>query len=143
MKKTITILLIFLTFGTLKATEPEEAFCLNKVLNQDLQIADMWLIYTHNLDGNQISGQFLKYGVSLSLEENSLTEEQIKEFITSYGEKFRIGSGNYFLLKQNNSLFIYPVNRTDKGLISEIKNLNEVITSQDFIYIMIPKKEST
>jgi hypothetical protein len=142
MKKTITLLLIFLTFGISKATEPEDGFCLNKAQGQDLQVVDIWLVYTSSLKNNPVLGQFLKFGTKASLEANALTEMQAEEFILSYSEKFKIGLGNYFLIKKNNSFFILSINRQDKKLFFELKSLDEVITSENFIYIMIPKKES-
>lgn len=142
MKKIITVLLIFLIFRVSLAAESESAFCMNKVQGQQLQVADMWLVYTHNLGGNPVLGQFYKCGYP-SLDENALTMTEIEIFLNDYGNKLRMGEGNYFLLKQNSSFFILSVNRTSEKLFFKLKNLNEIIHQKDFIYIMIPKKEST
>lgn len=142
MKKITTLLWALLIFGVSTATEPESGFCLNKVQNQDLQIADIWLVYTSSLKNNPVLGQFLKFGTKASLEANAITEMEAEEFILSYSEKFKMGTGNYFLIKKNSSFFILSVNRIDKKLTYEIKDLSEVITSENFIYIMVPKKES-
>ncbi len=142
MKNLIAILSLMFTLNSISADENEGGFCMNAYQGQLLQVADMWLVYTHNLGGNPILGQFYKYGYS-SLEENALTITEIEIFLNNYSNKLRIGEGNYFLLKQKSSFFILSVNRTDGKLFFKLKNLEEVITSKDFIYIMIPKKEST
>lgn len=138
MKK-IILLWFILIIESATAAETEEAFCINKVQNQHLQIADIWLVYTHNLDKNPVLGQFYKYGYS-SLEENSLTMSEIEIFLTNYGTKLRFGPWNYFLLKQNGLFFILSVERTEEKLFFQLKTLDELITQQAFIYIMIPQK---
>lgn len=139
MKNLITILFLIFTLNSITAAENEGAFCMNKLQGQTLQIADMWLVHTNNLKNNPILGQFYKFGHT-SLEANALSMQEIELFLTNYSDKLRFGEGNYFVLKQNNNFFILSVNRTEEKLFFEIKNLDEVITSQYFIYIMIPKK---
>ena len=133
------MLFFIFSINSITATESEDAFCMNKLQGQSLQVADMWLVYTHNLGGNPVLGQFYKCGYS-SLEENALTMTEIERFLNNYGNKLRMGEANYFLLKQNASFFILSVNRTSEKLFFKLKNLDEVITSKDFIYIMIPQK---
>lgn len=138
----MTLSLIF-TINSITATEPEDGFCLNKLQGQDLKIADIWLVYTHSLDKNPVSGQFLKYGFA-TLEENALTIPEIDFFLTNYGTNLRFGEGNYFLLKkENGSIVILAIDREDKTFSFKEKSLYEVILQKNFIYIMIPKKEPT
>lgn len=144
MKK--ILLGVFLLFQiTITDAQDNKPFCINCEIGDQTIIADVWIVPTGFIKGNQILGQFSRID-KRPLEDVAIPEKDIDEFIVHHGKNYiRIGQGSYFVSYENKKFSIISVERDSEthytkkrlpwtALIPELKG--------DFMNLFVSKKQS-